>query len=198
MMGEVIILYRCIIIDFYLEFFNDKVRDIFVNHGINHYKTPTVTKWKASHVERVIQTLKKRIQKYFTQNNTKIWRDILQQVAENYNKTPHRSHGFAPLDVTHDKIDIVYKKLYPDLSLKTICKLKTGDKVRKIINKGIFEKGYTENWSEEIYSISKTRQQAGVCWYYLEDHNKRKEPGIFYYYQLNLVARNERREENHN
>ena len=33
------------------EFFNSSVRQVFQNYGINHYKTPTKTKWKASMAE---------------------------------------------------------------------------------------------------------------------------------------------------
>ena len=144
-------------------------------------------------MERVIQTLKRRLKRYFVVNKTKNWRDIIQQIVDNYNKTPHSSHGLPPQDVTKDKIKEVYKKLYPDLSLKTVCKLKVGDKVRTIIDKEIFEKGYTQSWSDEIYIIREIRQQAGVCWYILEDHQKRKINKIYYYYQLNLVARNVRK-----
>ena len=145
------------------------MRKIFINYGINHYTTPTRTRWKASFAERVIRTLKSRLQKYFVSNKTKKWVNIIQNVVDDYNKTPHSAHGFAPQDVASENRDIVYKKLYPDLKLKTVCKLKIGDKVRKIIEKDIFEKGYTLNWSEEIYIITESKQADGVCWYYLED-----------------------------
>ena len=52
-----------------LEFFNAAVRKVFDTYGINHYKTPTKTKWKASMAERVIRTLKSRLQKYFKTKN---------------------------------------------------------------------------------------------------------------------------------
>ena len=145
------------------------MRKVFVNYGINHYTTPTRTKWKASFAERVIRTIKSRIQKYFVQNKTKRWIDILQNVIDDYNRTPHSAHGLPPLDVSSENRDIVYKKLYPNLMLKTVCRLAVGDKVRKIINKDIFEKGYSFNWSEEIYVITKVKQFDGVCWYYLAD-----------------------------
>jgi len=172
------------------EFFNETVQNVFINHGINHYAIPTISKWKASIVERVIRTLKTRLQRYFTKNNTLKYIDVLDDFVRNYNQTPHRSHGFAPLDVNASNTDIVYKRLFPELSLKTICKLKVGDKVRKKRDKPIFEKGYTKNWSDEIYIISKILQQSGVCWYYLVDHEGEQIDGIFYYYQLNLVVRN--------
>ena len=157
------------------------MRKIFINYGINHYTTPTRTRWKASFAERVIRTLKSRLQKYFVSNKTKKWVNIIQNVVDYYNKTPHSAHGFAPQDVASENRDIVYKKLYPDLKLKTVCKLKIGDKVRKIIEKDIFEKGYTLNWSEEIYIITESKQADGVCWYYLEDLSGNKVKGYYFH-----------------
>ena len=49
-----------IVTDSGLEFFNSSVQDVFHNYGINHYRTPTSTKWKASVVERAIRTIKSR------------------------------------------------------------------------------------------------------------------------------------------
>ena len=140
-------------------------------------------------VERVNRTIKSRLQKYFYKNKTKNWIDILDQVVENYNNTPHSVIGVAPNQVSETNRKQVYKRLFPDLGLRTVCKLKEGDRVRKILNKDIYEKGYTKNWSEEIFIIENVKQSNGVCYYYLKDHSNTKLPGIFYYYQLNLVSR---------
>ena len=177
-----------IVTDRGLEFYNSQVQKVFINYGINHYSIKTKSKWKASMVERVIRTLKTRLQRYFTKYKTKKWIDIFEQFVQNYNATPHSAHGLPPQDVTHENQENVYKRLYPDISLKTDCRLKVGDKVRKIIDKTLFEKGYTKNWSEEIYIIKEIRQSNGVCWYYLESLDKKPVDGIWYYYQLNLVS----------
>ena len=140
-------------------------------------------------VERVNRTLKSRIQKYFYKNKTKNWIDIIHHVGNNYNNTPHSAIGVAPNQVSESNRKEIYKRLYPDFGLRTVCKLKEGDRVRKIINKDIHEKGYTRNWSEEIYIIGKVKQSNGVCYYYLKDLANSILPGIFYYYQLNLVSR---------
>ena len=79
--------------------------------------------------------------------------------------------------------------MYPDKNLTTICKLNEGDKVRTLKEKTEFEKGYTQKWSDEIYKIKSARQSSGVCWYILEDHTNVELSGIWYYYQLNLVAK---------
>lgn len=162
---------------------------MFINYGINHYKIPTKTKWKASVVERVNRTLKSRIQKYFYKNKTKNWIDIIEKVVDNYNNTPHSAIGVAPNEVSESNRKQVYKRLYPDLGLRTVCKLKQGDLVRKIIQKEFHEKGYTQNWSQQIYIIERVKQSNGVCYYYLKDHSNQSLPGIYYYYQLNLVSR---------
>ena len=140
---------------FILEFFNERVQTIFRNYGINHYKIQTKSKWKASIVERVNRTLKSRIQKYFYRSKTKKWIDIYEDVVNNYNDTPHSAIGMAPNQVSEKNRDAVYKRLYPDILLRTVCKLKIGDKVRYLIEKEQFEKGYTRNWTEEIYIIEK-------------------------------------------
>ena len=54
----------------------------------------------------------------------------------------------------------------------------------------MFEKGYTPNWTEEIFVISDVRQKAGVVWYIVQKLDGEKVPGIKYYYQLNLVTKN--------
>ena len=171
-----------------LEFYNSEVNKIFQNYGINHYSIPTKTQWKASMVERVIRTIKSRLQKYFAKNKTKTWINAIQDITEDYNNTPHSATKLPPNEVNSENRETVYKTLYPNSLLKTDCRLKIGDKVRKILQKDIFEKGYTQNWSQEIYIIDKIRQSDGVCWYYIKTLDGKAIDGIWYYYQLNLVS----------
>ena len=173
------------------EFFNRKVNNVFLTYGINHYSVPTKTKMKASLAERAIRTIKGRLQKIFVQNKSRRWIDVIDQVVTNYNNTPHRSIGMAPFDVNDSNRTRVYKRLYPNESISVVCKLREGDKVRKIIEKEIFEKGYTQNWSTEVFIISSVRQSNAVCYYKIKSLDNKPVPGIFYYYQLNLVARND-------
>ena len=173
-----------------LEFFNSKVSQVLSSYNITHYKPRTKTLWKASMAERVIQTIKRKVEKYFHLNKTKSWINVIDQIVENYNNTPHRSHGFKPIDVVEENRDDVFKRLYPNRNISVICKLNIGDRVRKIREKTLFEKGYTQNWSDEIYEIADVRQSGGVCWYILKTLAGEELSGIWYYYQLNLVARN--------
>ena len=173
------------------EFFNNQVKNLFLTYGINHYSTPTKTKMKASLAERAIRTIKSRLQKIFILNKSQRWIDVIDQVVKNYNNTPHRSIGMAPSEVNDSNRKRVYKRLYPNESISVVCKLREGDKVRKIIEKKEFEKGYTQNWSSEVFIVSSVRQSNTVCYYKIKTLDNKPVPGIFYYFQLNLVARND-------
>ena len=159
------------------------------DYDVNHFKTPTQTDWKTSLAERAIRTLKTRLWRYFQSSKKNRWIDVLESFVENYNATPHSSIGVAPNDVTKDNREEVYKKLYPERFVKIKCRHKIGDLVRTQIDKQKFAKGYTPNWSEEIYVITKEIQSNGVCWYKLSDQSGKAVPGIFYSDQLNLVSR---------
>ena len=171
-----------------LEFYNSEVQQVLRSYGINHYSTPTKTQSKASIAERVIRTFKTKLQRYFDDKKTFNWRKVIDQFVDNYNRTPHSAHGLAPVAVNESNRDQVYKKLYPDKSLTTVCKLSVNDKVRILREKEKFEKGYTKSWSDEIYIITKILQSNKICWYHLKELDGKKVRGIFYYYQLNKVG----------
>ena len=78
-----------------------------------------------------------------------------------------------PTDVTSD----VYAKYYEDSNEKD-PKFKVGDHVRISKYKNIFAKGYTQNWSEEIFVVSKIKNT--VPWtYVISDLNDEKIAGSF-------------------
>lgn len=174
-----------------LEFFNSDVQKILQTYGINHFAYKTYTKWKASIVERAVRTLKSRLEKIFHVKGNSNWIDSLNQVVDDYNRTPHSSHKLPPLEVTDENRDLIYKRLYPNENITIVCRLKENDLVRKIKEKNLFEKGYKINWSEEIYKIKSVRQSNSVCWYKIESLDGIQQQGIYYYYQLNLVSRND-------
>ena len=62
-------------------------------------------------------------------------------------------------------------------------KFKVGDHVRISKYKNIFAKGYTQNWSEEVFIVSKTKDT--VPWtYVISDLNGEKIAGSFYEKEL--------------
>jgi len=115
---------------------------------------------KAAVVERFNRTIRERLARYMTANNTKRWIDYLPEAVANYNNTFHRSIGMAPNLVSFENRQDVFKNLYPNVDMKVKCKLKVGWRVRIPRKKNIFEKGFTPNWTSQIYIISAIEQVA--------------------------------------
>ena len=178
---------QTVIFDEGLEFYNKYVNMLFAQYNVHFYSIKTST--KAGAAERANKTIKSLIWKYFTEHNTKTWVDQLSEIQDNYNNTFHRVIKRTPNEVTWDNRKEVFKVMYPEIKDRVKCKLKEGDRVRVAIYKDLFKKGYTQNWTKEIFKITKVLQRAGVCWYKIADPSGNPYPKGKYYYDLNLVAR---------
>ena len=179
---------QTIITDKGTEYYNSKMGALFDRYGIKHYSIRG--RHKACVAERFIRTLKSRLEKYFWANRTHRWVDILDQFIRNYNATYHRSIKMAPDQVNESNRSQVFKTLYPKLKDNTPPRLSKGDRVRILRQKNIFEKGYTRNWSEEIYLIVEALSESGVDFYKIADQEGNILPRHKYYWQLNLVSKN--------
>ena len=66
---------------------------------------------------------------------------------------------------------------------------KVGDHVRISKYKNLFAKGYTPNWSEEVFVFSKIKNT--VPWtYFVNDLNSEKITGSFYEKELQKLVKN--------
>ena len=81
--------------------------------------------------------------------------------------------------------DRVYLNLYgEEISQKSVPKFKVGDKVRiSKYKRTIFDKGYTPNWTEEIFVIDKI-QYTNPITYKIKDLNGENIIGTFYNQEL--------------
>lgn len=61
---------------------------------------------------------------------------------------------------------------------------KVGDKVRIARAKGIFEKGATSNFSEEVFTVKKVKKTPQGHVYRLKDYDDEDITSIFYHYEL--------------
>ena len=100
------------------------------------------------------RTLKTEIYKYMTSLSKNAYIDKLDDIVDEYNNTYHRTIKLKPVDVK-DNTYIDFKKQVNDEDPK----FKVGDYVRISKYKNIFAKGYTPNWSEEVFVISKIKIQ---------------------------------------
>ena len=65
-------------------------------------------------------------------------------------------------------------------------KFKIGDEVRICKFKHTFEKGYTHNWTTEIFTISQVRNSEPTT-YFLKDYQNNPISGSFYEQELSKV-----------
>ena len=87
-----------------------------------------------------------------------------------------------PIDVTSDS----YAEYNEDFNKKD-PKFKVGDHVRISKYKNIFAKGYTQNWSEEVFVVSKIKNT--VPWtYVISDLNGEKIAECFYIKDLQKTS----------
>ena len=101
--------------------------------------------------ERFIRTLKTKTHKYMTSISKNMYSDQLVDIVKEYNNTYHRTMKMKPVDVK-DNTYIDSAELH---SIDKDPKFKVGDHVRISKYKNIFAKGYTPNWSEEVFVIKK-------------------------------------------
>ena len=169
------------------EFMNSNFKSIMKEFGINHY-TSKNQQIKASHVERVQRTIKDRVFRYFTHNNTQRYIDVLSDIVDSYNNTPHQSHGVSPNSVNHDNQEEIWQKMYnPDIpATSTAFKYSVGDVVRISKHSTIFKKGYLPSWTEEVFTIVK-RHRTNPPVYTLQDGNDEELDGTFYEPELQRV-----------
>lgn len=166
------------------EFYNDVFKQLMKKFNINHYSTYSTK--KASIVERVIRTLKGHLYKLFSLYGKYQWIEKnLDYVVQCYNNNIHRITKFKPIDVNTENQLLVMSNIIKTQRLKTKRKPKfrVGDNVRISKYKGDFYKGYTSNWSNEIFKITKLGHTNPPT-YYLEDKHNQKILGSFYDHEL--------------
>ena len=91
----------------------------------------TFSETKAAVVERFNRTLKGKMWKYFTHANTFRYIDILPQLLEGYNATPHSSlDGLCPVQINQTNQPKIWRKTFAEKRVPTIFKYKVNDTVR--------------------------------------------------------------------
>ena len=103
-----------------------------------------------------------------------VYFDVLDDIVNKYNNTVHRTIKMKPIDVTDDS----YAEYNEDFNKKD-PKFKVSDHVRISKYRNIFAKGYTPNWSEELFLVSEIENT--VPWtYVVSDLNGEDINGSFY------------------
>ncbi|KMQ84038.1 hypothetical protein RF55_18548 [Lasius niger] len=88
-----------------------------------------------------------------------------------------------PADVTPAIAERLLTTVYNRVNIAGLAKFKVGDPVRVSKYKQLFEKGYTPNWTTEVFTIVKVQRTNPVS-YLLEDYRKTSIAGAFYEHEL--------------
>ena len=172
------------------EFYNHHVNQLLKSKGIILYSVSS-REIKASLAERLIRTIKAKLYRYMTHNNTKKYIDILPDIIESYNNSPHSSIGNkqTPLQVHNLTSPLSIKKQFFHMyknsqtkSSKTSSMLHVGQYVRIADEhrNSKFRRGYTVQNTIEIFKVRHIDSSQKPTVYNLEDLNGNPITGIFY------------------
>ena len=137
------------------EFYNRSMKSWLEMYSTHNEEKSVVT-------EKFIRTIKNKIYKHMTSILKNVYINKLDDIVNEYNNTKHRTTKMKPIDVK-DNTYIDFGKEVNDNDPK----FKVGDHVRISKYKSIFAKGYTPNWSEEVFVIKRIKNT--VSWTYVID-----------------------------
>ena len=158
------------------EFYNSSFKKWLQGNDIVTYSTHN--EGKSVVAEIFIRTVKNKIYKYMTSVSKNI--DKLDDIVNEYHNTYHRTIKMKPIDVE----DNTYINIDKD------PKFKVDDHGRISKYKNIFAKGYTPNWSEEIFVIKEIK--ITIPWtYIIKDPNGEEIIGTFYEKELQKANQEE-------
>ena len=132
----------------------------------------TFNEGKSVVAERFIRTLKNKLYKHMTATGKNIYY-VLDDIVNEYNNTNHNTIKMKPIDVGDNK------RVHIDEHNEKDSRFKVGDRVRISKFKNIFAKGYTPNWSREIFIVNKINDTVPYT-YNLKDLNDEEISGSFY------------------
>jgi len=166
------------------EFLNAQVKGYFKSLGVKLYTLNS--ELKACVVERFNRTLKEKMWRYFTHAKNKVYIEILPDLVNSYNNSHHRTINTTPNSVNKKNEKKIWEHVYGFKDEAIKIKYKTGDKVRIVKYKTLFEKGYTPNWTREIFVIYKILPRTPTS-YVLKDLNNEIIEGSFYEQEIQKI-----------
>ena len=125
--------------------------------------------------------------KMFTVNNNTVYWDKINKLVDDYNNARHSSVKMSPVEASKKKNENkVWANLYGDsIYLKPgQPAFSIGDKVRiSKYKRKVFDKGYTPNWTEELFVIDKVNPTKPIT-YSIVDLTGEEIKGSFYEQEL--------------
>ena len=137
----------------FLEYCQEQDIDVFFVKGDSH---------KLGIVNRFHRTLKNKLLKHFTANDTVNWVDVIKDVIYNYNHTVNTGIGIEPYKVNSfiEAEIVAEKKEKTDLINENNLSINIGDKCRIKKKDVLFEDKMTTKYSKTVYTIMKVNKNS--------------------------------------
>jgi len=161
------------------DFSSNELKKFYKKHQILKYECFTSSEIHCAIVENVNKQIRSKLERYFTEKDTYKWIDIIDDLIFSLNHTDSRSLGMAPAEVTQENSNLIREKMKPMFQFKE-PKFEVGDNVRIDNEKGAFQKGTRQKFSEEIFVIKRVFTNKTPITYEIEDLNGEEIIGKFY------------------
>lgn len=171
--------------------FKREFNAVLKSKGIKHILTSS-PEIKANYVERFHRTLRDKLTKFMTYNNTQNWTKIYKFLIDSYNNTPHSSiMNIEPNNVNEQNIGEIlkYKLKKNKFKKQSNVDFKLGDFVRISKLKRIFTKASKETFTDELFVITKI-SDGNPKMYTLRDLLGEAVVGSFYSEELQVAESN--------
>lgn len=146
---------------------------------------------KSNYIERFFRTFQKKYYRYAYHNTTEKFVDIVQDIVKSYNNSVHSSTKIKPAEVgVHNTLEL-YDRVYTPILQRRAQEraepvFSIGQLVRISLFKDKFKRGYTQDWSEEVFEVWSVVKSHPVR-YKIRDLLGEKISGSFYSENLKLA-----------
>ncbi len=196
----------------FMDQFHKTLKDKGIKHVFSQSHSPTTQ----GAIERTQGSIKRRIGKYFTLNNTRVWIDVLEDLVLNYNETEHSTTKQTPIEMlyggrTDEETERIRRQGNEGIekrankmiqsNTRRFPELHRGDWVRVILTavdhhararelKGQRHASIEQNWTKDLYQIVDIKQSRKYLnapkSYKLKDADGTVLKGLFYRDRLRL------------
>ena len=170
------------------EFVNRTFQAMLRKEGIQFQicKDPNV---KCAIVERSHRTVREKLFRFMTHKITHRYIDVLQKFVKGYNDSVHSATGMAPSTVTESDVLAIWNRMRRKQTAirRSAVRYSVGQHVRISKEKFKFAKGGEQNYTTEVFAISKVVRRVPRPVYELQDLRGVPINGHFYAEELSPV-----------
>ena len=107
-------------------------------------------------IERFHRTIKDMLFKYLQSTGSKTITNVLPKLLANYNNSHHTTIKMTPNEAAKEsKADDVQANIISKSTVRVRAPIQAGDKVRVLLKRTTFDKGYQPRWSTHLYTVDR-------------------------------------------